>query len=90
MPSEGFLFIYQKYSQWFNMRISILEFSVIIITIIGFFLTAMKNNWTWAFGLSANLIWLIIGFKRKVMVIVVTSILYFGLGLWGAYCWISH
>ena len=72
------------------MRMTVLELIVIIITIVGFLLTAAKNNWTWAFGLSSNLIWLVIGLKRKVSVIVVTSIIYFGLGLWGAYCWVNH
>lgn len=72
------------------MRITALELLVIIVTIIGFILTAAKNNWTWVFGLSSNLIWLVIGLRRKLLVIVVTSIIYFGLGLWGAYCWISH
>jgi len=72
------------------MRMTALELLVIFITIVGFLLTAAKNSWAWAFGLSSNLIWLIIGFKRKVAVIVATSIIYFGLGLWGAYCWISH
>lgn len=72
------------------MHMTALELSVIFITIVGFILTAMKNNWTWAFGLSSNLIWIIIGLRRKITVIVVTSIIYFGLGLWGAYCWVSH
>ena len=90
LPSEGFLFLHREYPQIFNMRMTALELLVIFITIAGFILTALKNNWTWAFGLSSNLIWLVIGLKRKVSVIVVSSIIYLGLGVWGAYCWVSH
>ncbi len=84
------MFLYHNLIKTFVMRLTALESAVIIITIVGLILTALKNNWTWVFGITSNLIGLIIGLKRRISVIVVTSIIYFGLGLWGAYCWVSH
>ena len=63
------------------------EVFIIVISIISIWLVGSKNNWTWLFSLAGNLLWLMVGIKRKMLVIIITSILYLGCTLRGIYLW---
>lgn len=71
-----------------NYTITKTEVFIIVISIICVWLAGSKNNWTWLFSLTGNLLWLMIGIRRKMLVIIITSILYLGCTLRGAYLWI--
>jgi len=71
-----------------NFRLTKLEIALVIITTISIWLTGSKNPWTWAFAFGANLIWLYIGFSKKMAVILITSILFLICNLRGFWMWV--
>jgi len=66
---------------------SILEILIIAVTTVSVFLTGNKNNWTWFFAILANIMWLVIGLQRSILVVIICSCIYLILSFRGAYLW---
>jgi len=66
---------------------TILEILIIAVTMVSVFLTGNKNNWTWFFAILANVMWLVIGLQRSILVVIVCSCMYLILSFRGAYLW---
>ena len=71
-----------------NFRLTKLEIALIIITTISIWLTGSKNSWTWPFAFMSNFIWLYIGFTKRMLVIIITSIIFLMCNLRGLYLWV--
>jgi len=63
------------------------EILVLIITIVSILLFSTKNIWAWFFAILGNVLWLIIGFHRDLMIIKITSIMYALFNLRGCVLW---
>lgn len=71
-----------------NQLITKTEIFIIAVSMVSVWLVGTKSNWTWLFSLAGNLLWLTVGIRRKMLVIIITSVLYLGCTLRGAYLWI--
>jgi len=71
-----------------TFKLTKLETILIVITIASIWFAGSKNNWTWLFAFLGNLIWLYIGFTRKIAVVIITTILLLLCNLRGFYLWV--
>ena len=69
-------------------KLTKLEIALIFITVASIWLAGSKNNWTWLFAFLGNFVWLYIGCKRKIAVVIITTILILICNLRGFYLWI--
>ncbi|NQT23169.1 MAG: hypothetical protein HQ579_07015 [Candidatus Omnitrophica bacterium] len=71
-----------------NFKLTKLELSLIVITMISTWLIGSKNNLVWVFAFLGNFIWLYIGFSKEMAVIIITTTLLLICNLRGFYLWV--